>query len=269
MLNERHQEIEVQPSSSCGISFSIDRHISRPDRYGKRNQQVALRADPRRHCHHVWSNESIEKAGSELQARPASDAPPNEQPPSLTTNLLRWHFRRRTASQSLASSCPVCAPQQSVSQWMPSRSQPLLFNSFDFASELVAQGVEIHHWAGGRLVKHEELESIKQSLSHGAAKIKECFVSQRRFRELTDIEKQPKKIGIDCQQVTDELLQALDQLKLQKEETRWRSFRQALLAMWKEKKVKALEERLERFRRQEVLIIVLTYFPYHLDPKQR
>jgi hypothetical protein len=126
----------------------------------------------------------------------------------------------------------------------------------DFTSGLVAQGVEIYQSSSGRLLEHEELERITSSLSETTAKIQECFASQRRRRELTHIEKQQEKIGLDCQQVADELLQILDQLKLQKEKTKWRSFRQALLAMWKEKKVNALEDRLERFRRQMVLIIL-------------
>ena len=57
----------------------------------------------------------------------------------------------------------------------------------------VAQGIEIHHSTSGRLVEHEELESITQSLSHSAAKIRKCFVSQRLSRDLTEIEKQQER----------------------------------------------------------------------------
>lgn len=122
----------------------------------------------------------------------------------------------------------------------------------DFASKLVGKSVRLYNAADGQLDEHQELANITRSLSRNAENIGQAFENLRCCNNLTDAEREQKSIGIDCQHVAEELLEALDALKLGEKRTTWQSFRQALRMLWNEEKIQALERRLDRLRQQMV-----------------
>lgn len=67
---------------------------------------------------------------------------------------------------------------------------------------------------------------------------------------LTNSDKQLNDLCAGCQKVANELLGVVQKLRGSGSKTRWSSFRQAVLTVWKEKEVRALIDRLERYRSQ-------------------
>ena len=134
----------------------------------------------------------------------------------------------------------------------------------DVAGKVVSSATSIRRSIDGQLDEHRELEDITNALAHDARKIRECIEQQRDASELTDAEKEQEKIGQDCQDVAEQLLDALGNLKARSGKTKtkrhkqsqWQSFRQALRILWCEDDICALEKRLDRFRQQMVFIIL-------------
>lgn len=60
-------------------------------------------------------------------------------------------------------------------------------------------------------------------------------------------------LGIECKTVATELLDALKQLSGVVGQSKWRSFRQAMLTVWRAERIQLLERRLDRFRQQLIL----------------
>lgn len=113
-----------------------------------------------------------------------------------------------------------------------------------FSSDLLSKTREIHSSADGAAVENVELEAISTSLLELSRE-----VNEGKFH-LTKADKQLKDLCAGCQKVADELLEVVRRLKGSDSKTKWRSFRQAVLTVWKEKEVRALVDRLERYRSQ-------------------
>jgi DNA topoisomerase VI subunit B len=134
------------------------------------------------------------------------------------------------------------------------------------AGKVVSSTTSIRRSIGGQLDEHRELEEITSALAHDARKIRECIQQRRDAAELTDAEKEQEQIGQDCQDVAEQLLDALGKLKTRSgkkkaekhKQSQWQSFRQALRILWREDEICALEKRLDRFRQQMVFIILGT-----------
>lgn len=126
----------------------------------------------------------------------------------------------------------------------------------EFTCGLVARGVAIHGSLTGRTVDHDELDRITAALSNGNEEITRSLKQAEHERQLTRNEDQLKTMATECQDITKKLLSLLDHLKLKGPRTRWKSFRQAILSVWKEREVQSLETRLDRFRQQLLMNLV-------------
>jgi hypothetical protein len=115
-----------------------------------------------------------------------------------------------------------------------------------FTSDLISKSREYYDSADGALIEQLELEAITISLQ----KLTGNLVVPTGGRKKTKTEQQLSELCTGCREISKELLVIIQGLKSEGSHTRWNSFRQALKSVWKEDKIKALEARLDRYRRQ-------------------
>ncbi len=72
------------------------------------------------------------------------------------------------------------------------------------------------------------------------------------------IEKQMQDLCHGCKTLSSQLLDAVKTLKIGGSPTRWKGFHNALLTVWQEPKIAALEVRLERYRRQLDTVLLIS-----------
>lgn len=121
-----------------------------------------------------------------------------------------------------------------------------------FSSDLLSKTREIHSSADGAVVENVELEAISTSLLELTREI------DAGNTRLTKADKQLKDLCTGCQKVANELLGVVQRLRGSGSKTRWSSFRQAALTVWKEKEVRDLIARLERYRSQIDTALLIT-----------
>ncbi|KUJ18696.1 uncharacterized protein LY89DRAFT_774731 [Mollisia scopiformis] len=120
-----------------------------------------------------------------------------------------------------------------------------IVQTVQFTSDLISKSREYH--VDGSLVKQLELEAITVNLRTLS---QDLVVPGSGGVRAAKTERQLRELCIGCQEVSDELLVTVQSLKVRGFHNTWTSFRQALKSVWKEEKIKTLEERLERYRRQ-------------------
>ncbi|CZR58778.1 uncharacterized protein PAC_08670 [Phialocephala subalpina] len=116
-----------------------------------------------------------------------------------------------------------------------------------FTSDLVSRGNEIYKSADGVLIENLELESITTTLQKLASYL---VVPDRHSQRPTKTETQLQELCNGCKDVSGRLLNVIQGLKAKEPHAKWNSFHQALNSVWKENDIRALESRLERYRRQ-------------------
>lgn len=121
-----------------------------------------------------------------------------------------------------------------------------------FAGDLLSKTREIKDSADGALVENQELEAVTSSLQELSRDL------SAGSRNLTKADKQLKALCDGCQSATDDLLDVVQKLRTSSSHKGWESFRQAVLTVWKEKQVRSLTERLERYRGQINLALLVT-----------
>lgn len=116
-----------------------------------------------------------------------------------------------------------------------------------FISHLVSKSREIYKSADGELVEQLELQTIAKSLQDLSADLPSQLGRQK---SLSKTEKQLRDLSGCCNEVSIELIGAIQQLKAGGNHKKWSSFRQALNSIWEEDRINALSKRLERYRSQ-------------------
>ena len=140
-----------------------------------------------------------------------------------------------------------------------------------FTSDLVSKSREYYDSADGALVEQLELEAITKSLQELSKDLivptggwPNAATTKQQLSELSnefdgdlavvskamETEKQLSELCRGCREVSKELLIIIQGLKSKGTRTKWKSFRQALKSVLEEDKIKALEARLDRYRRQ-------------------
>lgn len=128
----------------------------------------------------------------------------------------------------------------------------------DFTCGLVARAVAIHESSAGYTVDHVELSNITEELSQSSDNIAKSLETDNQQRQLTRNEAALKTMAADCQDITKELLTTLDRLKCKGRRTVWKSFGHAIRSVLKEKELQSLERRLDRFRQQMLINLLVT-----------
>lgn len=126
----------------------------------------------------------------------------------------------------------------------------------EFTTKIVTKGIAIHLSVTGKLVDQEELEAVTKALASNIKKIEKTLDIRGQDGQPGEVDQDLQIIAAGCQDIAKELLGVLDSLAARKPRTPWRSFRHALQATWNEGKVKALEERLERYRQQMMAMVL-------------
>jgi len=130
----------------------------------------------------------------------------------------------------------------------------------DFGCNLFSKASELHQSAEGVSTENADLEIIARSLERlSDGLIKSTRAAAFGAGQSAD-EDELRRLAEKCRSVAGELLSVLGALGIQGSNTRWKSFRQALLSMWKKPKVEKMTETLLQFRRQmnACLIKILT-----------
>jgi hypothetical protein len=116
-----------------------------------------------------------------------------------------------------------------------------------FASDLISKSREIYHSADGSLVKNDELGNIARTLQSQSRLVRVRIGEQRAPSETG---KELFKLCDAVRDVSQELIDAIESLRSESSSSTWRSFRQALKSVWKERDIEELLRRLEQYRRQ-------------------
>ncbi|PMD22533.1 hypothetical protein NA56DRAFT_570112, partial [Hyaloscypha hepaticicola] len=126
-----------------------------------------------------------------------------------------------------------------------------------FTGDLISKGNEICKSVNGALSENRELETIAASLQELSSELPWTLFNDSK-RSLSKTEKQMQDLSHGCKTLSTQLLDAVKALKISGSPTRWKSFRQALLIVWQEPKIIALETRLERYRRQLDTVLLIS-----------
>lgn len=98
-----------------------------------------------------------------------------------------------------------------------------------------------------------ELQSTTESLSRQVKELDKALKAKNLEKDLSEDERDLRRLGQECSGVIAELLSALTKLQVQGRSKRWKSFRQALLTIWHKESIDLFEKRLKRFREQMVM----------------
>ncbi|KAI0817072.1 hypothetical protein GGR55DRAFT_618961 [Xylaria sp. FL0064] len=118
----------------------------------------------------------------------------------------------------------------------------------DFAAKLLAESHELYNSSDGHLIEASELVKISEHTSQLSKNLvnRPNPTLSNEFTTLIE----------GCQDVSGELLRALGQLKVQGRKSCYKTFRQAFKTIWLKEKIRELEARLDRFRREINLVSV-------------
>jgi cell division septum initiation protein DivIVA len=142
----------------------------------------------------------------------------------------------------------------------------------DFVGKLVAKGYKICNEANAAFGGTAALRAIAQNLQQLTAEAaSESTSHQRRsparagslfeVEKKSNAEKQLESLNRESQQVSEKLLEAIEKLMSMSRTTKWDTFVQALLCIWKESEIRAIKEEAERIRKQldTTLLVCLRY----------
>ncbi|CZR63571.1 uncharacterized protein PAC_13468 [Phialocephala subalpina] len=126
-----------------------------------------------------------------------------------------------------------------------------------FTSDIVSKSREIYKSQDGKLIEHMELEAITTSLHDLSREIVSPF---QKGILLSKAEEDLQKLWGECNDISRQLIVAIESLQTQGRNKKWNSFRQALKTVWKEDEIEALSRRLDRYRAQidTALLVSLT-----------
>jgi hypothetical protein len=134
----------------------------------------------------------------------------------------------------------------------------------DFGTKLLAKGHELYKSTDGVSVGHTELGIIAKDLQEINGHLKKPAPQVIQSRTATESEVALRKLSEQCSGVAGELIDALEKLKVQgTSNRRWKSFRQALKGLMKREELDAITTRLQRFR-DELNLHILVSMRYDL-----
>ena len=131
-----------------------------------------------------------------------------------------------------------------------------LVQFIDFTCKLFDQATSIYHSQAGAGQDTQSLQSITKSLEQVSTSLYESAHQKSQSIHSGSSSTQASvliRLAKDCELAAGELLSALDDLKAEKPESRWSSFRAALKSTWKAPQVEVLEKRLNTYRSQLIL----------------
>ncbi|PMD33834.1 hypothetical protein L207DRAFT_535085 [Hyaloscypha variabilis F] len=129
----------------------------------------------------------------------------------------------------------------------------------DFSIKLVARGTELYNSADGASIGNAELEVIANDLQELNSRLQPSPPAPDTVKTNWTADTALHKLTEQCSTVAGELLQALNRLKVEgTSNRRWKSVRQALKALMKKDEVDAIVQRLQHFRDELNLHILVS-----------
>ena len=111
----------------------------------------------------------------------------------------------------------------------------------DFTSDAILKSRQVHASFSGSLKEHADLKSLTIDLKR---------LSDKLQTYASPVDSVLEQLCLRCSEIADELLKALERLRIEEKHTRLKSIRKALKALWGKEKLKVLEERLAGFRHE-------------------
>ena len=119
----------------------------------------------------------------------------------------------------------------------------------DFSGKLISKSTELYHSSEGALAANIGTETATNHLVLLNNKLKNAAI--------TTGDGALERLCKSCGTVADELLAALDKVKVKGKQDKWKSIRKALRSVWSKEEIMELERRLARFREELNLHIVV------------
>lgn len=119
----------------------------------------------------------------------------------------------------------------------------------DFSSKLIAKSTELYRSSEGALAENIDAETAAKHL---------VLINNKIQATVTAVSDEAlKRLCESCRTTADELLAALDKVKVNGKQGRWKSTRKALRSVWTKEKIRELEGRLAKFKEELNLHIVV------------
>lgn len=134
-----------------------------------------------------------------------------------------------------------------------------------FSSSIISETQEIYRSAAGVSAEKFELKVVAENLSELSDRLSTPYLSISTQTRIplhacgaTETKEAPiYRIASSCKSIANELLSTVEELEVANGPPRkWRSFRQALKAVWKKDKISELQSRLDQLRNQMTIYIV-------------
>ena len=119
----------------------------------------------------------------------------------------------------------------------------------DFSSKLLTKSTELYQSNEGALAENIDTEIATNDLVLLNNKLKDAAT--------TTSDDALKRLCESCKSTANELLAALNKVRVNGKQNRWKTIRQALRSVWSKEKIRELEGRLARFREELNLHVVV------------
>jgi hypothetical protein len=118
----------------------------------------------------------------------------------------------------------------------------------DFSQKLISKSIQLYHSCDGALAENTDIEIATKNLLILNKKLKDdaTTVDDGALQSLCH----------SCHNAGIDLLMALNKVKVKDRQQPWESVRKALQSVWNKKKIKALEQRLAKFKEDLNLLLV-------------
>ena len=118
----------------------------------------------------------------------------------------------------------------------------------DFTSNAISKSRQIHASTSGSLKEHDDLQDLTLDLKG---------LSGRLQASAGPVDPVLEHLCIQCREVADEMLKALESLRVKGKCIRIQSLRKTLKVLWGKEKLKVLEKRLAGFRQEFTLHVTV------------
>lgn len=130
----------------------------------------------------------------------------------------------------------------------------------DFGTKLISKGKELYESADGVLADHAEVAAVSSRLVD-LTKGLSASVEISTTKQPSPAEIALRQVSLDCQGCAAQFILAIDDLRVPCQRRKWKSFRQALKSVWKEKGIEEQMIKLDRLRQLVIvhLLVVVKY----------
>lgn len=141
----------------------------------------------------------------------------------------------------------------------------------EFTGKVLSEGYEIYKSTTGDLQRNADLSQLAKKILQLNNDLQSSLKSTELRSQLSPAEEELQNLLSDCSSVANELLAALERLKLEpgEKKRKWSSFRQALRTIWRQDDITKLQLKLDSYKGQLTmyLLVSLRYAacPPHLN----